>query len=173
MTADQLCYSISDTALNAGIPDEEARSLRRFWFKRFFSGEYILEDEPVVGASQFVRRAAEAGALPVYVSGRDESMRAATLGALKKHGFPLPDAAAKMILKPRFDIVDHEFKRSAAAELSELGEVVATFENEPLHVNLFAEEFPKAAHFLLATRHSGRVVSLHPDAVTLSDFTNA
>ncbi len=168
---ESLRYAVTDTAKDAGLRDALVKDLRDFWFARFFKNRYLLEDDVVPGAPAYCEEAVARGAAVVYMTGRDEGMREGTESALERHGFPRPGAArARLILKPRFDTPDMAFKAEVLARLKEEGAVAASFENEPAHVNLFRETFPAARHFLLETKHSGRPVSLHPDALRIRDF---
>ena len=170
--ARDLRYQIVETARAAGVDDEDIlRELREFWFARFFRNEYLLEDAPTPGAPEFCAEALRRGATIVYATGRDERMRAGTERSLALRGFPAPDGrSVRLKLKPRFDTPDAEFKAAVTEELAAWGEVAATFENEPLHANLFREAFPRARHFLLETRHSGRPATLHAEVLRVADF---
>lgn len=168
----QLRYAIADTARAAGVADERLLArLRDFWFARFFSNEYLRGDEPVPGAPAFCREAAERGAVVVYMTGRDVGMREGTVHALARHGFPLPDGRrVRLILKPRFDAPDLEFKTAALRELDDLGEVAGAFENEPAHINLFHGAFPSAVNVFVDTKHSGKPIVPHPAVPWIGDF---
>ena len=169
--ARQLRYAIVDTARAAGLEDAELlKDLRGFWFSRFFQNEYLAEDEPLPGAAEYCKELARRGARVVYMTGRDESMRAGTEAALARHGFPTERALSELILKPRFDTPDLEFKREAIGVVAAQGEVAGAFENEPLHVNMFRDAFPQAHVFLLETKHSGKPVEPHPSAKRIRDF---
>jgi hypothetical protein len=167
-----LRYQIVDTARAAGVADEaELSRLRDFWFKRFFQNDYLVEDAPVAGGPEYCRDLALAGATVVYMTGRDEGMRRGTLASLEKHRFPMPDGkSVRLVLKPRFEDNDAEFKTKALEELAAWGEVAGAFENEPLHVNLFGERFRDARLYLLETKHSGKPVEAHPKAHRIKDF---
>jgi phosphoglycolate phosphatase-like HAD superfamily hydrolase len=168
---ESLRYSVVDTAKDAGLRERLTRDLRAFWFARFFQNRYLLEDDVVAGAPAFCEEVAARGGIVVYMTGRDEGMRAGTEESLAKHGFPRPGGtAARLILKPAFDAPDLAFKTEALARVRAAGRVAASFENEPAHVNLFRETFPSARHFLLETRHSGRPVLPHPDVHRIRDF---
>jgi hypothetical protein len=167
----RLRYSATRTAEEAGLAPALVPELGEFWRARFFENPYLLEDDPVPGAPGFVRDVAARGARPVYVTGRDEAMRDGTEAALARHGFPAPDGrAATLVLKPTFDTPDLAFKQECMATIAGMGRVAATFENEPAHVNLFAEAFPGARHFLVETQHSGKPVVPHPGAHRIRDF---
>ncbi|MBI3507574.1 MAG: HAD family hydrolase [Proteobacteria bacterium] len=168
-----LRYSITETAQSVGVTRVELlKDLREFWYARFFRNDYIEEDAPIAGAAEYCAAMLEEGALLVYLTGRDETMRRGSEAALKRHAFPLPDGGkVRLMLKPRFDIPDPEFKAEAARRCAALGEVVGTFENEPAHVNLFQDAFPAALHVLLDTRHSGKPVEPHPAAHRIPDFS--
>lgn len=173
--AQVLRYSITDTALAAGVRDPELlKDLRAFWMDRFFANDYLLGDEPLAGAPAFCRDLRERGATVVYLTGRDESMRRGTLACLSRHGFPDPDGAgARLVLKPAFDTPDLEYKHEAVARVASWGAVAGAFENEPAHVNLFRDAFPEARVFFLDTKHSGKPVAPHPSAHWIRDFRRA
>lgn len=171
---ERLRYSLTDTVKDAGVEEALVKDLRDFWFARFFHNPYLLEDDVVPGGPAFVREIVARGARAVYMTGRDEGMREGTEASLLKHGFPMPDGkAARLILKPKFDTPDFAFKTECMGKLKELGLVVGTFENEPAHVNLFAEHFPKARHYLLETKHSGKPVVPHPATRRIRDFSRS
>lgn len=168
----QVHYSIADTLTANGVEDPAVHAeARAFWFQRFFTNEYLAADEPVAGAPEFCREARARGARIVYLTGRDESMREGTKRSLERHGFPQPDGiAVRLVLKPRFDTPDLEFKTEALKAVAALGPVVAGFENEPAHVNLFADAFPQGRMVLLDTKHSGKPITPYPSVVRLPDY---
>ena len=165
-------YSVADIAGAAGVADPElVGRLREFWFSRFFRSEYLPEDLPVPGAPEFCRRLASAGALLVYLTGRDEAMRPGTEISLRRHGFPEPGGpAARLVLKPTFDAADLAFKSEALGRIAGWGPVAAGFENEPAHVNLFADRFPEGRMVLVETKHSGKPVQPYPAVGRIRDF---
>lgn len=168
---ERLRYRIADTVKDAGLDDALARDLQDFWFSRFFENRYLLEDGIVPGAPAYCAEVRARGGMIAYVTGRDAAMREGTEKSFSRHGFPEPDGASvRLILKPSFDTPDAAFKTETLARLAELGKVAASFENEPLHVNLFREAFPRARHFLLETKHSGRPVIPHADVLKIRDF---
>lgn len=168
---DRLRYAITETAKDAGLSDALIGELKEFWFKRFFTNPYLLEDEAITGGAEYVHAVLERGGSAVFMTGRDEQMREGTVENLKRRGFPVPDEKkARLVLKPRFETPDHEFKLEAIGRLKALGPVAGSFENEPAHVNLFAEHFPAARHFLLETKHSGKPVVPHPAVHRIPHF---
>ena len=107
----------------------------------------------------------------VYLTGRDAAMRPGTLGALGALGFPLPDVdGVDLILKPRFDVPDLEFKTEALARVAAIGEVAGSFDNEPAHVNFFYAAAPKSKTVFLDTKHSGKPVVPHPEIPWIKNF---
>jgi len=170
-----LKYRIVETARAAGVADERTlAALRDFWFKRFFQNDYLSADEPVPGGPAYCRDLSAAGATLVYMTGRDEGMRQGTVFSLERHAFPKPDGrAVRLILKPRFEDSDVEFKTKALEQVSALGDVAGAFENEPLHVNLFGERFGDARLYLLETKHSGKPVRAHPRTHRIKDFVRS
>ncbi|MDE2144022.1 MAG: hypothetical protein KGJ84_16555, partial [Elusimicrobia bacterium] len=125
----------------------------------------------VPGAPAYCAEVKARGGAIVYVTGRDEGMRDGTEKSFARHGFPEPDEkGVKLVLKPRFDTPDAAFKTEVLGRLAVMGTVAASFENEPLHINLFREAFPKGRHFLLETKHSGKPVIPHADVLRIKDF---
>lgn len=175
MTPERVLYSIADTAKAAGVDDEAVLGeLRRFWFERFFANEYLLEDREVPGAAAFCQEALVRGARIVYLTDRDEGMREGTLAGLAQNGLPTPDGeVVQLILKPRFETPEREFKVAALSAVSRLGDVAAGFENEPAHINLFRKTFPAGRMVLLETRHSGKPVEADPGIERVADFRAA
>ena len=171
----QVRYRVGDTARAAGLADEGLLSeLGAFWSARFFKNEYLLLDTEVPGAAAFSRAVAAAGGVPVYFTGRDEAMREGTLKSLARHGFPMPDKGAdapRLVLKPRFETPDLAYKAEGLERLVREGSVEAGFENEPAHVNLFAERCPEAAMVFLDTKHSGKPVPVNAGIPAIKDFT--
>jgi beta-phosphoglucomutase-like phosphatase (HAD superfamily) len=168
---ERLRYQITETAKSAGVADAIVKDLKDFWFARFFKNKYLLEDTPVPGAPAYCAEVSARGGKIVYVTGRDEGMREGTEKSFLAHGFPEPDGeAVRLILKPRFDTADLAFKTEVLGRLAEMGRIAASFENEPLHINLFREAFPKGRHFLLETKHSGRPVIAHAEVLRIADF---
>lgn len=169
---EKLRYQIVDTVKDAGLSDEAlVKDLRDFWFARFFQNKYLLEDSVVPGAPVYCAEVVARGGRIVYVTGRDERMREGTEQSFRRHGFPPPGApGVQLVLKPRFDTPDLQFKTEVLARLAEMGRVAASFENEPAHINLFREAFPKGRHFLLDTKHSGKPIIPHPDVLIIADF---
>ena len=168
---EKLRYSIADTAKDHGLEEKLAKDLRDFWFARFFKNPYLLADSIIPGGPEFAAEVIKRGGRSFYMTGRDEGMREGTEASLLRHGFPEPDGkSATLVLKPRFDTPDFAFKNEALHAVGEMGTVVGSFENEPAHVNLFVERFPKGRHFLLETKHSGKPVELHASVHRIKDF---
>ena len=168
---ERLSYQITQTAKDAGVNEAVTKDLRDFWFARFFQNRYLLEDSAVPGAPAYCAEVLARGGTLVNVTGRDERMREGTEQSFVNRGFPTPDGrAVQLMLKPRFDTPDHAFKSETLVVLAKLGRVAASFENEPTHINMFREAFPKGRHFLLETKHSGRPVIPHADVLRIQDF---
>ncbi len=168
---ERLSYQITQTAQDAGVAEAVVKDLKDFWFARFFQNRYLLEDSVIPGAPAYCAEVLARGGTLVYVTGRDERMREGTEKSFENHGFPPPNGASvRLMLKPRFDTPDHAFKNETLGVLAKLGRVAASFENEPTHINMFREAFPKGRHFLLETKHSGRPVIPHADVLKIKDF---
>jgi hypothetical protein len=74
-------------------------------------------------------------------------------------------------MKPYPEMSDGDFKREAHEQLKQLGQVIAAFDNEPLHVNDYRRQFPDAVVVHLATDDSGRPVDLLEGVVSIPYFT--
>lgn len=171
ISREQLLYSAADTAKAHGLDDKLAKDLKNFWFARFFKNHYLMEDSIVPGGPEYAAEVIRRGGRAFYMTGRDEGMREGTEASLLRHKFPEPDGkGATLVLKPRFDTPDFAFKNEALHKIAEMGMVAGSFENEPAHVNLFIERFPKGKHFLLETKHSGKPVTPHPATLRIKDF---
>lgn len=173
LTAADMGWNVMDDLKRRGFDDEATlKLLRRFWFERFFTSDYLQHDEPLPGASDYVREIHDAGAIVVYLTGRDEpGMGRGTRDSLRAHRFPMDDARVVVRLKPEFKEDDLVFKRRATAEIAGLGAVLAAFENEPANANYFAETFPEADVVLLDTVHSPNPPPLLPRITRLKDFS--
>nr|MBI2069535.1 haloacid dehalogenase-like hydrolase [Elusimicrobiota bacterium] len=156
---DSTRYLITDTARAAGVHDEGLLSLLRdFWFARFFKNDYLTVDKPLLGAVAYCVEVLAAGGRIIYLTGRDDGMKEGTLLNLSRNGFPMPDGESiRLILKPRFDMPDLEYKRDVFENLLNQGGVSAGFDNEPAYVDLLADYFPRAAAVFVDSRHSGKV----------------
>jgi hypothetical protein len=168
-------WSLSAAMARAGLPPalvaEHHDAARRFWAEWFFTSAYCRLDAPVPGAAAFVRAVAAAGAQVAYVSGRPRGMEAGTREAFSRHGFPLPDGAAvHLLLKPERALDDEEWKRQAIAAVERLGPVVAAFDNEPAHVNLYARTWPAALVVHLETDHSSRPIAVLDTVPSVRDL---
>lgn len=149
-------YRVTDTLRGLGLNDikleEEANS---FWLPRFFSNEYCVKDRSLRGAVRYVNRLAEAGAKIVYLTGRDvPRMGLGTAANLAARGFPLDFKNVLLMMKPDSKMDDLAFKVEAFQKISEMGTVVAGFENEPANINAIQARFPEAISVFLDTIHS-------------------
>jgi len=171
ITREKLRYSVIDTAKDHGLDEALAKDLKNFWFARFFKNPYLLEDSIIAGGPEYAAEVLARGGRAFYMTGRDEGMREGTEASLLRHRFPEPDGnKVVLVLKPRFDTPDFAFKNEALTKIGELGAVLGSFENEPGHVNMFIEHFPKGRHFLLETKHSGKPVEPHAATLKIKDF---
>ncbi|MEY4064807.1 MAG: hypothetical protein RIR26_1015 [Pseudomonadota bacterium] len=158
-------YSLSHAFENAGMdmrnPDvmEVLVTLERFWRKRFFDGESLIEFDAVYsGASEFVWFCKRLGLKIVYLTGRSHKVMAnGTRQQLKKFGFPLEDV--ELILKVNTVTDDAVFKEEAFRAICESHHVVGNFENEYVNIRGMVGCAPNAVHVVVDSQHSGRPVS--------------
>jgi hypothetical protein len=159
----------------AGLSEEEARAhvrpARRFWSEWFFTSAYCRLDVPVPGAPAYVEAVRRAGARIAYVTGRPARMRDGTMHVFRRSGFPLPDGARVFLLmKDDAALTDDGWKLRACDEVTRLGPVVAAFDNEPAHVNLYAERWPEARCVHLDREHSSRPIDVLDRIPSVLDF---
>lgn len=157
--------------LSAEQTDEVFAEARRFWAARFFTSPYCLDDEPIEGAADFLQEVLQTRAQIAYVTGRPEAMREGSVGAMARHGFPIPgEGPVTLLMKPSLDAHDDDFKRTAHDQVGQLGVVIACFDNEPTHANDYRRKFPDARVIHLATDHSGRPVELLEGITSVPHF---
>jgi hypothetical protein len=147
------------------LPDAQA-----FWSERFFTSAYCAFDEPVTGAVAFATAVTATGVAIAYVTGRPEDMRPGTVTAMARCGLPVPGRRVHLIMKPSAALCDDDWKRDAHAQVAAFGEIVAAFDNEPMHVNDYRRAFPRAAVIHIATDHSGREISLQRGIASIPHF---
>jgi hypothetical protein len=168
-------WDIEAAMLRAGLSPEEARAharpARRFWAAWFFTSAYCRLDVPVPGAPAYVEAVRRAGARIAYVTGRPARMRDGTLHVFRRAGFPPPDGARVLLLmKEDAALGDDEWKARACADVDALGPVLAAFDNEPAHVNLYAERWPEARCVHLDREHSSRPIEVLARIPSVLDF---
>jgi len=174
-TPSDLAYHVSDSLRMLGVTREDlVHDAFGFWRARFFADAHIRHDVEVPGAAAFARACFDRGATLVYLTGRDlPGMGLGTFGSLRDNGFPIGMVGTELVLKPRFDMPDAEFKRFEAPRLARIGAVVASFDNEPENCNLFVSHFPDADSVLVDTQHLDGAPALDPKVSVVGDFVGA
>lgn len=172
LTSDRIDYLLSDTLRGCGVTRADVvADVTRFWHDRFFTDQYCLHDAPVDGAPEYVRACHEAGAVVVYLTGRDvPGMLIGTVSSLRDCGFPIAVAGTELVLKPDANLPDEAFKRGALPTLERVGELVAFFDNEPSNTNLARSMFPAATVVLLETQRVPFAPPLLEDIEVVADF---
>jgi hypothetical protein len=163
LPASAMGYSLRDTFRTAGFSLDEPmafrawESLKKFWVKRFFRSDYLKYDRPYPGASDFAKKLHEIGAEILYLTGRDEpNMGEGTRRNLIRDGFPWEVERTHLMMKPAIEISDLDHKKSAAEFIKKRGELIASFENEPVNLVALYEIFPEAMHVFVDTVCSDR-----------------
>lgn len=159
-----IVYGIAENLRRLGVADPALhREGFEFWRDRFFADPHVRHDVEVRGARAFAQAVYDVGAVVVYLTGRDLSnMALGSFASLRDLGFPIGVIGTELVVKPRFEMPDLTFKRSVAPELSRLGTVVATFDNEPANVGAFLEAYPSSLGVFLDTQCA-------PDPPTLDE----
>lgn len=156
LTDDEIGYLMADTLRARSVTNPAfLKEISDFWLARFFTNEYCSNDKPNPGAAQYVRRLHMAGVKIVYLTGRNVSrMHDGTLANLQKHGFPVDDDRAILMMKQDLKQDDLEYKKSTFPVIAQMGTVVGVFENEPANINAHHDAFPNAIAIFLDTIHS-------------------
>lgn len=156
-------YSLADTFTAIGLelrtPEvkQAERAAKKFWSERFFTNEYLKYDHAYPGAAEFAREVHGLGAEVVYLTGRDEpGMGIGTRANLVRDGFPWETERTHLLMKPRFEMDDLEYKQSAAHYIRNHGTLIASFENEPPNLVALYQLFPEAMHVFVDTVCSDR-----------------
>jgi len=164
-------YSLAHAFENAGLDlrnsdvTEVLVTVERYWRKKFFDGESLVEFDAVyTGAADFVWFCRKIGLKIVYLTGRSQKvMYQGTRKQLEKFGFPLEDA--ELILKINTVTDDAVFKEEAFRHVASVHNVVGNFENEYVNIRGMVQCDPQAVHVVVDSQHSGRPVSALPDKV--------
>lgn len=137
---------LGDTLRGVGI-DRPAivNRISHVFRARYFEESYLELDEPCPGASEYVWRLWEAGAIIVYIGGRDvPGMLVGTVASLREHGFPFAQIGVQLVLKRDATLGDDSFLRGAIPTLGRAGEIVAVFDAAPMICELAKHTFPNA-----------------------------
>lgn len=169
---DELAYALSDSLTRMGVEHPELQQEAiEFWRERFFRDEYLVHDIALPGAADFARAVYEAGANLVYLTGRDlPFMGLGSWMSLRDLGFPIGVVGTELVCKPEASISDEVFKRDIALQLRRVGEVLASFDNEPGNCNVFLRAYPECASVLLDTQHHASAPPTDAGVVCIKDF---
>jgi hypothetical protein len=151
LEAKGLLYTLEESARANGMPagdpkeKEFLKTAFHYWRQRFFTHQYVLMDQPAPGAVDYANAVVDAGAIAVFLTGRDwPGMGRGTRTMLEHWGFPSDPRVSELLMKPSFGTDDAEFKDEALRELRIDGNAVALFDNEPANFHVFEKNFPEA-----------------------------
>jgi hypothetical protein len=149
-----LVFSIARNAEALGLPEPLRALVPAFWWRTFFSPDYLVHDVLLDGAAEAVAALRSAGVTVVYLTARPSGLVAATAASFARLGLPLGVTGTALVTKDDPQQSDHAFKAGAFGWIRRLGQPVLVADNEPAHVNAMAEAFPDALAVHVATRHS-------------------
>lgn len=169
---DDIVYGFIENLRRLGVTDPHLHKEGfAFWKERFFADPHVKHDVEVRGAQRYVRACHKAGAVIVYLTGRDlPKMALGSFASLRDLGFPIGVIGTELVVKPTFEMPDSDFKRGVAPDLKRLGTLIAVFDNEPLNVNLFLEAYPTATGVFLDTQYAPDPPALDPRAHVIQSF---
>lgn len=167
-----LAYLLTDSLRRLGaLHTDLAVELEAFWRARFFADRHLVHDAPLPGARDFAHACHAAGAIVVYLTGRDlPLMGTGTFQSLRDLGFPIGLPGTELVLKPDANMPDEAFKRLMAPDLARVGHVIAAFDNEPANCNVFRAHYPDAHVVFVDTQHAPGAPLLEPDVHVVRDF---
>lgn len=170
---ENVAYMLAETLRLIGVDHPEIVSrAEEYWRQRFFSDDYLKHDTAVDGGVTFARACYEAGATLVYFTGRDlPLMSLGSFGSLRDLGFPIGVVGTELVCKSDAKIPDERFKREEGPKIRRIGQVVATFDNEPGNCNAFSELFPDADNVFVDTQHLPGAPRLSPSVHIVPDFS--
>lgn len=168
----QLAYLLSDTLELLGAHKTElVAEMHAFWRERFFADAHLVHDVATAGAVEFASACYDAGAILVYLTGRDlPLMGTGTFQSLRDLGFPIGVPATELVLKPDANMPDEAFKRLVAPQLARIGKVVAAFDNEPANCNVMHAHHPDAHVVFVDTQHMPGAPPLDARVGVIADF---
>lgn len=166
-------YYIEETLRENGLGDSELFDhFVEGWKRLFFSDDFLHFDTLVPGAVDFVREIYELGVTLIYLTGRDrENMFLGTVGSLYRHGFPIGVERTELLMKPKGEIDNREFKISVFDYLKRRGRVIGFFEDDADLLNLAAGYFPEAILVFVRGGQSPDSAALESGIFTVEDFT--
>ena len=169
---DGIVYGFAENLHRLGVADPDLhREAIDFWRARFFADPHVRHDVEVRGARAFARAVYDAGAVVVYLTGRDlPNMALGSFASLRDLGFPIGMIGTELVVKPVAEMPDAVFKQAVAPEMARLGTVVAAFDNEPANVHIFLEAHPACAGVFLDTQCAPDPPPLDPRAAVIHSF---
>jgi hypothetical protein len=171
-TAIDLSYLLTDSLERLGAHRTELLAeVHTFWRDRFFADPHLVHDVAMPGSVDFVRSCYDAGAVLVYLTGRDlPLMGAGTFQSLRDLGFPIGVPGTELVLKPDASMPDEAFKRLAAPDLARVGHVIAAFDNEPANCNVMLAHYPDAHVVFVDTQHTPGAPPVDAGVLVVRDF---
>jgi hypothetical protein len=165
-------YLLADSLERLGAHRTDlVAEMQTFWRDRFFADSHLPHDVALAGAVEFARGCYDAGAILVYLTGRDlPLMGTGTFASLRDLGFPIGVPATELVLKPDAAMPDEAFKRLVAPDLARVGHVIAAFDNEPANCNVMLAHYPDAHVVFVDTQHMPGAPPLGAGVHTVRDF---
>ena len=170
--AQSLSYLLSDSLEDLGVHDTAlVAEISAYWREHFFADDHLRFDVALGGAVEFTRACYDAGAVLVYLTGRDlPLMGIGSFRSLRDLGFPIGVPGTELVLKPDASMPDEAFKRLTAPKVGRAGKIVASFDNEPANCNIFLAHYPESVSVLVDTQHMPGAPKPAPAVSVIADF---
>jgi phosphoglycolate phosphatase-like HAD superfamily hydrolase len=136
--------------------EELGLAIRDYWHQHFFSDRHLDKDILYPSANEYVSHLHALGAQILYLTGRaDSRMRAGTVAALRRFGFPEFEDSW-LYMKPSEAESDEHFKVTQLKELVREYDYLWFFENEPLIIHEVRAALPQVRVVFVQSVHSGK-----------------
>ncbi|MCB2211088.1 hypothetical protein KQI52_03130 [bacterium] len=148
-------FDLKDTLRDVGIVEEGILGwIQEQYDKKATSDQYIMFDLPTPGIVDFIKELSKAGSTTLYLAGK-RNRNKSTFGterSLSMYELPAPRGEVGALFMSDVDGADEfKFKQDLIKPITEAGEVIAVFDNEPNACNLFRKQFPDASVVLVDT----------------------
>ncbi len=165
-------YSPVDTLRKVGVEDPATLvRLREAWAVHFFDSGYLHHDEPLEGAVDAARSWWAAGCELNYLTGRHvPEMFLGTARSLHDAGFPIGTIRTQLLMKPRFDASDVDFKVETIPAIRGKGVIALLVDNDPRVLNPLALAAAEAISVMVKTLHPKDAPPLSASVAVVADF---
>ncbi len=163
-------YDGESTAKQCGLSQTLCRGFQDYWNEYFWHPRHFKADKRIRETSQLARKAKWAGAEVLYLTGRIETLKDATIAELKRFGLPDADAAHVMC-KPTMNTPTPAFKKKVVLDMLKEKRHLSWFMSDSLSdIKAIQEATPVPCvwvHFPVNPKIDLCAVPIHPSTPTI------